>query len=122
MTLTFRKPKRYPKGIPKGSGHSRGEKPTFRKPTFKKPETENGVKYFLLTPSELKKIKGTHGFGSWKLKCTGCGKEFTTEDVGQLVVSTPRNRPIRLSYVKPVKHAPKFYYHLLCFNNLQGGS
>ena len=89
MTFTGKKSKRYPKGTPKVIGYSRREKPS----TFGKPESEDGVKFFQLTPTALKTIKGTHGFGSWKLKCTGCGKEFTEADIGGMVVSTPRDKP-----------------------------
>jgi hypothetical protein len=79
-----------------------------RRASRSKPEE---IKAFLLTEDELKKIKGTHGFGSWKLACTGCGREFTEADVGGTIVSVPRKKP---------RHAPKFYYHLKCFNAKEG--
>jgi hypothetical protein len=65
------------------------------------------IKVFLLTADALKVIRGTHGFGSWKIACTGCGKRFTEVDIGETIVSVPRKK----------RHAPKLYYHLKCFNN-----
>jgi hypothetical protein len=67
------------------------------------------VKAFLLTRDELKKIKGTHGFGSWKMACAGCGREFTEADIGSTVVS-----------IRTKRHPfPKEYYHLKCFNEVR---
>jgi hypothetical protein len=85
--------------------------------------TREGIKYFLLTEDELKKIKGTHGFNSWRLKCSGCGKEFTDDDIGGTVVSVPKIRKTPKKKICPPFHPtkfrypPKFYYHLKCFND-----
>jgi hypothetical protein len=67
----------------------------------------DAIKTFRLTNDELKKIRGTHGFGSWKMACAGCGRQFTEANIGEMIVSVPRKKP---------HHAPKFYYHLKCFN------
>lgn len=68
------------------------------------------VKVFLLTADALKVIRGIHGFGSWKMGCAGCGRQFTDADIGETIVSVPRKK-------KKPRHAPKFYYHLKCFND-----
>lgn len=68
--------------------------------------SEECVKVFLLTENELKKIRGTHGFGSWKMACTGCGRELAEADIGSTVVS-----------IRTKRHPfPKEFYHSKCFN------
>jgi hypothetical protein len=64
------------------------------------------IEAFKLTEYGLKVLRGTHGFNSWRLKCSGCGKQFTDEDVGGTVVS-----------IRTKRHPfPKEYYHLKCFD------
>jgi hypothetical protein len=68
------------------------------------------IKSFLLTEDELKKIKGTHGFNSWRLKCAGCEKQFDGSDIGSTIVS-----------IRTKRHPfPKDYYHLKCWNKIKG--
>jgi len=65
------------------------------------------IKEFLLTEDGLKVLKGTHGFNSWRLKCSGCSKLFTDDDVGGTIVS-----------IRTKRHPfPKDYFHLKCFND-----
>jgi len=89
-----------------------------------------GIKEFLLTEDGLKVLKGTHGFNAWRLKCSGCGVEFTEADIGGTIVSVPRIRkPKKKARIgkstsfHPTKfrYPPKYYYHLKCFNDRKEG-
>ena len=71
-------------------------------------EEKEETRTFLLTKSELIKIRGHHDLGSWHVSCAGCNRQFTEEDLGETIVSVPRKKP---------RHAPRLYFHMACFNS-----